>query len=46
MDVAFMETIVAKWFPAHPNREVSPIEDVGEFPLLNEEELKRAVQSL
>ena len=33
-------------FPTHTIREDRSIEDVGEFPLFNDEELRRAVQSL
>ena len=46
MDVASMETIVGTLFPTHVFREGRPIEDVGKFSLFNEEELRRAVQSL
>ena len=41
-----MEAIVGTLFPTHPNREDRPIEDVGVFPLFNNEELRRAAQSL
>ena len=46
MDVASMETILETLFPTHPTREDRSIEDVEEFPLFKEEELRRAVQSL
>ena len=46
MDLASMETIAGTFFPTHPIRKDRSIEDVGKFPLFNEEELRRAVQSL
>ena len=45
-DVASMEAIVGTLFHTHPIREDRPREDVGEFPLFNNEELRRAAQSL